>query len=210
MGRIKNKYKNLDFVFRPTKERKCDAYSGYRWALQECYQKYKSKYQNSDGSAVVNPNIIEMLVCVYDFDIFTGHTIQKRIPINPKYVFDKLKELEEKELIKKVFSETEVKFHETRETEGSTYIRVEPRKIRTRYTLSRRGRNVVDDFLSMIERHGNRLAERPYTEDTWLSRSTKLGIEERESKLADPYSEDSTIYWGEEENIDKWYEQGGD
>lgn len=200
------KYKTLDHKLRPKSERKVDHIAGYEMALVKFSQKHD-----------INPNLIAILLCVYDFDFFSGNTLQKRYPAGGKYIIRRLYQLLEKRLILKAFDETEVKVARRKGEGDNIHVHIEPRMIRERFRLSAKARRMVEDFLDMVNRYGNtvpspeeKLHSTPYQRN---HKGTLSNLYKKtpfhEDGVVNPFAEDGTIYYEEEDNVDAWYKQGG-
>lgn len=201
MARLSRKYKTLDFRIKPRAERKFDAISGWRWALDETYKQ-----------TGVNPNTIELLLTVYDFEFFSGHTIQKRFPVRGKYIFQKLKDLLEQGLLLKAFDEQEIEVSMTKGSGSSLHRHAESRMVRERYMLSHKAKKAVEYFTEELERQNGKLNSKDdIRRGEYYLRSDRLGIVKRdgEGDIAKPISDDFTVYFEEEDNVDDWYKEQG-
>lgn len=200
------KYKTLDHKLKPKEERKADHVAGYEMALVKF-----SKERN------LNPNIIAILLCVYDFEFFSGNTLQKRYPAGGLYVYRRIHQLLERKLIVKAFDESEVKVSKRLGEGEDTHVHVEPRMIRERYRLTAKAKRIVEDFLKLLHKFSNtvpskeeRLHSTPWQRtDNGVLKNTYKKTPFHKDGVVNPFAEDKTIYYEEEDNVDQWYDQLG-
>jgi hypothetical protein len=201
MARIKRKYKSLDCRIKDKEDRRAEHISGYEWAIRIVSDEYD-----------IIPNHIAVLVAMYDYEFYSGHTIEKRMPLGNKYIFKLLDKLIKDRWVLKAFDETEVTVSKRIGSAQDVHIHAESRMIRDRYRHSQKANDMCERFIELSDEFGKKLI--PYDQvrgGTDISRNATGTIrgERTGSKdyVVSPFSDDHTTYYEEEVNVDQWYEQ---
>ena len=105
---------------------------------------YKIKKQHPN----VGHNAIEMMVVMYKFEFLSGNTMRKVYPSSPRYYERVCKELIRLGYVREAFDNTVVSIT----IQKDKYNLVEDRMLRKRFSLTNKGRELVEDFYAMTSK----------------------------------------------------------
>ena len=200
MARVQNKYKTLDSKLKIKEDRKVEHISGWAKAINAVISERKDNIQ---------PSAVEVLISMYDFEFFSGNTIQKKTPVSAVYAKKILFFLSSNGYIVKAFGESEIKVSKVSGKGESVHKHTEKRRIRERYRYTKKAVDLCEKFLEYLDRYSRMTGDVESKVDSTPFYRNKNGNlvknNLKDDKLIKPMTKDGVIYYEEEANVDKWY-----